>query len=151
MTAESDAMTLKVTQDIDAAMKPVEALAARAHGDNGYDPEHTTLAQGICILKSVDAITCARVSDVKDTVDRIETSVKSSNGHVAVFKRGPLKGVPVKYVFYLSVVVAVLSAGIIMFAMTHGKLNELATAVSIATGKAEKEGEIKVANDTTSP
>ena len=143
---ESQVLSNKVTQDIELAMKPVLDLSYATPEDKDYDHAHSTLASGICALRDADKITCARVADVKGTVDRIDNRLAESNGHVAVLQWGFLKGLPVKYLFYAACLALCLCSGIVMFAITHGKLSDLAEAVNIARGTARLEVEAVAEN-----
>jgi len=80
---EAEALDLKVTQDIEKAMKPVKELAEKSPTDPDFDAAHVTLASGICGLRDADKITCARVGDIKNMVGDIYEKV-NGNGHAAI-------------------------------------------------------------------
>jgi hypothetical protein len=91
MSAESEehaALAKTITQNIEKAMEPVNELASDAK-----DPEHKTLAKGVIALRSADKITCARITDVQKTSERIEAAVSKNNkgSTIKIPRRDPEK------------------------------------------------------------
>lgn len=77
-------------------------------------------------------------TELKAIPDRV---VQKINGNIpprrgeTTLKAGPLAGMPVKYVFYAVVLALAVAGGIIMFAITHGKLSDLAEAIQTVRGQ----------------
>jgi hypothetical protein len=88
----------------------------------------------------------ADIKDMKTGVNELKVLVTTRNGHPLCFKRGPLREVPIKYAFYAAMAALCLAAGIIMFALTHDKLSDLADAVSIVRGTATRTNAMHVAS-----
>jgi hypothetical protein len=135
-----------ITQNMEEALKPVVALV-----EDSKDADHKALGRGIIALRSGDKITCARITDTKNAVDamsetvgRIEIAVSRNRHEPKCFPAGPLKGVPVKYAFYAGCVALCLAAGVLMFAIAHGRLGQVAEAVNILKGTAVRTNEVRI-------
>lgn len=126
-TEEAAALANKITQDIADAMKGVEAIKQDS------DAEHKALAKGILAMRDADIITCARMTDTQKDVREVKTLLE--NGAVS----GPTvpimgKPIPVRYVVALAGMAMLAGALIVVEAIRHNQLGELATAIQIAKG-----------------
>ena len=131
----------------DRVQKSVASLCKILDEDTAWEDAKDPLVRNGLLLVELDQLTHAATRDIKKDVGHVTEEIEtlsgliSQNGQEAKFKKGPLAGVPVKYGFYTAVVLIVMATGIILFAIAHGKLSDLAEAVNTIRGKAVIEAE----------
>jgi hypothetical protein len=122
--------------------KSVDSLMASLTEEHSWEDARRPVLEGELTLYELDQLNHAGIRDIKKEVGNVTGELEtlngliSKNGHDAVIKKGPLKGIPVKYVFYAACFAMILATIVIVSAIQHGKLGELAEAVNIVRNRA---------------
>jgi hypothetical protein len=123
----------------------VESLCKILDEDAAWDEARGPLTRNGLLVIELDQLNHAGIRDLKKDVGHVTGELETMNGLIQangkepVLTKGPLAGLPVKYVFYTAVVVLFLLTGFLLFAIAHGKLSDVAEAVNTIRGKAVTE------------
>ena len=122
--------------------KANDGLIASLDDESCCGASHSAVVEGQLVLMELDQLNHAGIQDMKlevgnvtGEIQTLTTAVTNSNGHALLMKKGPLKGMPVKYVLAASLFLMAMATGVILFAIAHGKLSELAEGINIVRGR----------------
>jgi len=123
-------------------LKSANALVKSLEEEEDWNNARRPVLENGILLLELDQVNHAGIRDLKKGVGHVTGElgtltklIRENNGKDVLIEKGPLKGIPRKYVFAGGIIAMGCITIVVLYALAHGKMNELVEGFNKIRGR----------------